>query len=173
MKVLMVFDQTQAGLGGKESPDLPLGGKPMAIGSCNMFETILKEHDGHVAATLWCGDGTYKSDPDGVARKMAVMVKKLNPDVVICGPCFNYPGYAMMAAGVAKCINEHTNIPAFSIMSQECDEAIEKYKNEVNILKMPKKGGTGLNQSLKAMCQLAEMKYKKQEVGTFLKEHAY
>ena len=26
MKVLMVFDQTQAGLGGKESPDLAMGG---------------------------------------------------------------------------------------------------------------------------------------------------
>ena len=31
MKVMMIFDQTQAGLGGKESPDLPMGGKPMAI----------------------------------------------------------------------------------------------------------------------------------------------
>lgn len=26
MKVMMIFDQTQAGLGGKESPDLPMGG---------------------------------------------------------------------------------------------------------------------------------------------------
>ena len=31
MKVLMIFDQTQAGLGGKESPDLKMGGKPMPI----------------------------------------------------------------------------------------------------------------------------------------------
>ena len=27
MKVMMIFDQTQAGLGGKESPDLPMGRK--------------------------------------------------------------------------------------------------------------------------------------------------
>ena len=38
MKVLMIFDQTQSGLGGKESADLALGGKMMPIGSCNMFE---------------------------------------------------------------------------------------------------------------------------------------
>ena len=42
MKVLMIFDQTQAGLGGKESPDLKMGGKPMPIGSCNMFEKTLR-----------------------------------------------------------------------------------------------------------------------------------
>ena len=33
MKVLMIFDQTQSGLGGKESADLALGGKMMPIGS--------------------------------------------------------------------------------------------------------------------------------------------
>lgn len=27
MKVLMIFDQIQAGMGGKEKADLPLGGK--------------------------------------------------------------------------------------------------------------------------------------------------
>lgn len=57
MKVLMVFDQTQAGLGGKESPDLAMGGKPMAIGSCHMFEKTLTDMGGSICATLYCGDG--------------------------------------------------------------------------------------------------------------------
>ena len=54
MKVMMIFDQTQAGLGGKESPDLPMGGKPMAIGSCGMFQRFMDQNDGKVIATLWC-----------------------------------------------------------------------------------------------------------------------
>lgn len=173
MKVLMVFDQTQAGLGGKESPDLPLGGKGMAIGSCSMFETILKEHGGHVSATLWCGDGTYAENPESVSLKMAAMVKKLQPDVVICGPCFNYASYATMAAGIATCINAHTDIPAFAIMSEECEQAIATYKNQVDILKMPKKGGIGLTQSLRVMCEMAEKKYKKEDTSSFMNEHGY
>ena len=52
MKVLMVFDQTQAGLGGKESPDLAMGGKPMAIGSCHMLEKTLTDMGGSICATL-------------------------------------------------------------------------------------------------------------------------
>ena len=43
MKVMMIFDQTQAGLGGKESPDLPMGGKAMGIGSCEMFTRFLDQ----------------------------------------------------------------------------------------------------------------------------------
>lgn len=173
MKVLMIFDQTQAGLGGKESPDLAMGGKQMAIGSCHMFENSLKEVGGHVSATLWCGDGTFKANPKGVAEKMAAMVNKLKPDVVICGPCFNYVNYAIMAADIAEHINTQTDIPAFAIMSQECEEAIATYKERVTILKMPKKGGIGLNQSLKAMCEFAKMKVDKTDTKDFIKEYAY
>ena len=76
MKVMMIFDQTQAGLGGKESPDLPMGGKPMAIGSCGMFQRFMDQNDGKVIATLWCGDGTFKEDPEKNAKKFAAMAKK-------------------------------------------------------------------------------------------------
>ena len=136
MKVMMIFDQTQAGLGGKESPDLAMGGKAMAIGSCGMFERFMQQNDGKIIATLYCGDGTFKEDPEKNAKKFAAMAKKFNPDVVICGPCFNYPGYGWMAAKTALTINEHTDIPAFAIMSKECEQAIEEFKDKVTILKM-------------------------------------
>lgn len=173
MKVMMVFDQAQAGLGGKESPDLPLGGKPMAIGSCNMFEKILEGMGAHVSATVWCGDGTFAQDPETNGKKIAAMAKKLNPDVVICGPCFNYGSYAKMAAKTALTINEHTDIPAFAIMSEECGAAIDEFKDKVTLLKMPKKGGTGLTQALTSMCQYAVMLHQKADTAAFLEEHAY
>jgi len=66
------------------------------------------------------------------------MAKKFQPDVVICGPCFNYAGYGLMAAKTALTINELVGIPAFAIMSKECEQAIEEYKDKVTILKMPR-----------------------------------
>ena len=173
MKVMMIFDQTQAGLGGKESPDLAMGGKAMAMGSVGMFQKFLDENDGKVIATLYCGDGTFKEDPEKNAKKFAAMAKKFNPDVVICGPCFNYAGYGMMAAKTALTINQHTEIPAFAIMSQECEEAIATFKDQVTILKMPKKGGIGLNDSLKQMCDFAKMLVDKEDITAFTAEHAY
>ena len=78
-----------------------------------------------------------------------------------------------MAAKTALTINEHTDIPAFSIMSKECTEAIEQFKDKVTILQMPKKGGTGLNEALSEMCQFAKMLVDKKDTSAFIAEHAY
>ena len=58
-------------------------------------------------------------------------------------------------------------------MSQECEKAIETYKDKVTILKMPKKGGIGLNESLSAMCKYAKMLVEKKDTAEFLEKHAY
>lgn len=75
MKVMMIFDQTQSGLGGKESPDLPMGGKPMAIGACGMFQRYMDQNNGTIIATLWCGDGTFKEDPEKMLKNLRQWLK--------------------------------------------------------------------------------------------------
>lgn len=173
MKVLMIFDQTQAGLGGKENPNLPLGGKTMPIGSASMLEPALKEVNGKVIACLYCGDGFFKENEQEVTLKMTAMVKKINPDVVICGPAFNYAGYARMCAVLAHEINEKTNIPAIAAMSKENEETISEYKDLVNIVVMPKKGGTGLSEALKHICTLARKKVDDEDIGNYISEVCY
>lgn len=173
MNILMIFDQTQAGLGGKESPDLPLGGKKMAIGAANMLEPALKETDGKVTACLYCGDGFFESNEEDVTKKMVAMVKKMAPDVVVCGPAYNYKGYARMCAMLADAINKNTDIPAIAAMSVENEETIAKYKDCVDIVKMPKKGGTGLSNSLREICVLAKKKVDKEDVTDYVKEICY
>ena len=170
MKVLMIFDQIQAGMGGKERADLPLGGKKGAIGSVPMIEKHLKKVEGEVIACLYCGDRYFKENEEEAAKKMTAMVKKLNPDVVICGPAYNYKGYAHMCAVIAKEINEKTDIPVVAAMSQENEDTISKYKNLVNIVRMPKKGGIGLNESLNNICVLARKMYNKEDISE-LKEN--
>lgn len=78
-----------------------------------------------------------------------------------------------MAAKTALTINEHTDIPAFAIMSKECEEAIAEYKDKVTILQMPKKGGTGLNEALSEMCQFARLLVDKKDTSEFIAQHAY
>lgn len=173
MKVLMIFDQVQAGQGGKENPNLPLGGKSMAIGSASMLEPALKEVNGKVVACLYCGDGFFKDNRDEVKLKMTAMVKKINPDIVICGPAFNYAGYAEMCAVLAHEINEKTNIPAIAAMSKENEQTILDYKDLVNIVVMPKKGGTGLSESLRNICSLARKKVDGEDISEYLKEICY
>ena len=173
MKVLMIFDQTPAGLGGKENPNLPLGGKMMPIGSASMLEPALKAEDGKVVATIYCGDAFFAEHEEEVTRKVVGMTKKINPDVVICGPAFNYKGYAAMAAKLAKAIEKEADIPAIAAMSQENDETIANFKDVVNIVKMPKKGGTGLTDSLKNICKLAHKKANKENIEDLVKTICY
>ena len=137
MKIVMIFDQIQSGLGTKDGTMVPLTGKKEAVGPAVMMQPFLE-------------------NPDEVSRKLCAMVKKLQPDVVICGPAFNYGDYGEMCARVAADINATTESRAFAAMSRENEQVISRYKDQVMIVKTPKKGGLGLNDSLKNMCRVAK-----------------
>lgn len=172
MKIVMIFDQIQSGLGTKDDTMVPLTGKKEAVGPAVMMQPFLKEIGAHVMACLCCGNGTYLADPEEVSRKLCAMVKKLQPDVVICGPAFNYADYAAMCAKVADDVNRTTGIKAFAAMSQENGDVITAYKDRVVIVKTPKKGGMGLNDSLKHICQVAKAMAAEGTVPEQLKKEA-
>lgn len=155
MKIIMIYDQIQAGAGIKDDHMIPLGAKKEPVGPAVMMEPFLKKVEGHVIACLYCGDGFYIENETEVKRKLCAMVEKLQPDVVMCGPAFNYLGYGKMAAEMAHEINQVTSVPAFAAMSKENEETVAAYKTKVHIIETPKKGGIGLNEALESMCQLA------------------
>lgn len=156
MKVIMIYDQIQSGLGTKDDTMLPLGGKKEPIGPAVMMAPFLKEAGAKVMGCLYCGNGTYLADPDEVSRKLCAMVQKMQPDVVMCGPAFNFEDYGNMCARVAWDISKTTEIKAFAAMSEENTTTIAEYKDKILIVKTPKKGGMGLNDSLKNMCRAAK-----------------
>lgn len=139
----------------RTTPWFPLQEKKEPIGPAIMMEPFLKQVDGHIMACLCCGNGTYLADPKEVSRKLCAMVNKLQPDVVMCGPAFNYADYAQMCAKVACDINATTTAKAFAAMSVENADTIAAYKDKVSIVETPKKGGLGLNDALRNMCTLA------------------
>ncbi len=170
MKIVMIFDQIQSGLGTKDDTMVPLTGKKDPIGPAVMMEPFLKEVDGHVAACLCCGNGTYMADPDEVSRKLCAMVNKLKPDVVICGPAFNFADYGAMSARVAYDINRSGAARAFAAMSEENGDTITAYKDKVAIVRTPKKGGLGLNDALKNMCRMAKALADGQDIRVLAEE---
>lgn len=156
MKIVMIYDQIQAGLGAKDDRDLPLGILKEPVGPAVMMENLLKQVDGKVVATLYCGWGTYAANPDEVARKLVAMCHKIGPDVVMCGPTFNYAEYAEMACRVAADLEAAGKVRALAAVSEENAESIERYRDRVTIVRTPKKGGTGLNKALENMCRIAK-----------------
>ena len=127
MKIIMIYDQIQSGAGIKDDHDIPLGAKKEAVGPAVMMEPFLKKVDGKVVACLYCGDGTYLKNPDEVSRKLCAMVNKLKPDVVMCGPCFNYLNYGKMAARIVD-VPDASKVLNASIVTY-ANEAKMKYAN--------------------------------------------
>ena len=170
LKVIMIYAQIQAGAGPKDDKMVPLAATKEAVGPAVMMETYLKETGAKVVACLYCGNGTYKENPEEVTRKLTAMINKLKPDAVMCGPCFNYADYADMAAHVALNINENTPVPAIAAMSEENADTIEAFKDKVLIVKTPKKGGIGLNDALRNMCQLTKALVQKEDTSKLKNE---
>lgn len=158
MKLVMIYDQIQAGAGTKDDKMVGLNITKEKVGPAVMMSKYLNEVDGNVIATLYCGNGYYMQNQEETVRKLSAMVKKLNPDVVICGPSFNYAEFSQMCGSVAQEINSN-GIPAICAMSEENQAVITKFKDEVPIVKCPKKGGTGLNHTLKTITTVATALY--------------
>ncbi|BFL24470.1 GrdB-related putative oxidoreductase [Mediterraneibacter gnavus] len=156
IRIIMIYDQVQAGQGTKDDRMVPLNATKEVIGPAVMMKQYLKEMDAKVIATLIAGTGTYEANSDEVGRKMCAMVKKLNADVVICGPSFNYHDYSAMCAEIADRIQQDTKIPAFAAMADENADVIDHYKDKITIVKTPKKGEGGLNEALKNICRTAK-----------------
>lgn len=158
MKVIIILDQIQAGLGGKERADTPYGGKKIAMGIAENVEKLLIKNNSEIIGTFYCGTQYYQDHRTEVLNKFTKMAEKMQADVVIAGPTFDYPEFAQMSGEITEYFRMNSDIPIVSAMAQEKNQdVIDRYKDDNLILKMPKKGGAGLADSLENLvvgCEL-------------------
>lgn len=170
MKILLIFDQGLAGAGGKSNPNQDLAIAKGGIGSALMLKPHFDQVSANIVATLYCGNEYFLNHEKEVVIKMTKMAEKIQPDMVVCGPCFNFEDYALMSAEIAKSIKENTNLNVVAMMSQENESTIKSYKDKIDILKMPKKGGTGLSESFDNLANYIDSKVNGKPIN---KDHLY
>lgn len=174
MEAIIILDQIQSGLGGKERADTPLGGKKLAMGSAENVAHALKSVDGDVMGTFYCGDAYYQENPTLVQGKFARMAEKMAPDVVILGPTYDYPEFATMACEIGAYIQSNTALPVIlAIAEEKNEELLATYQSQLTIVKMPKKGGTGLSDSLDHLAQGCAVLTNGGDLGTFKSDYCY
>lgn len=173
MKIIMIYDQIQAGVGTKDDKMIPLQGKKTSIGPSVMMEPFFNQIDATVIGCLYCGTGTFEEHPDEISRKLCLMAKKMEADVVICGPSYNYEPYSKMAAKVANDMQTISGLPAICAMSKEMEKIFDTIKDSVPVVKMPKKGETGLNDALRNICKVASALYNKENLELIKDEVCY
>lgn len=161
----MIFDQGLAGAGGKSNPNQELAIAKGGIGSALMLKPHFDKVSANIVATLYCGNEYFLKNEREVVIKMTKMVEKIKPDMVVCGPCFNFEDYALMSAEIAKSIEENTDINVVAMMSKENETTIDNFKDKIDILKMPKKGGTGLSDSFDNLASYIDLKVNGKEIN--------
>ncbi len=173
IKIVVIYDQIQAGLGTKTDTMIPLGAKNVPIGPSIMMERFFKEYDEKIMACFFCGTGTYYENKQEISRKICNKVEMIKPDVVLCGPAFDYKDYAKMCAELSYEINDRTSVPAFASMAKENEEVIAAFKEKVNIVRCPKKGEAELNKSLKNICSMAKILAEKSETKEQYRDYIF
>lgn len=174
MKAVIILDQIQAGLGGKERADTPLGGERVAMGSADTTEKALAKNDGELLGTFYCGTDYYAANRELVQRKFTKMAEKMGADVAVIGPTYDYPEFAQMACEVATAFQTQTKIPVIVAIAEEKNAAlIAQYKDQLTIVRSPKKGGTGLSDAVDHVAKGAAMLASGEDIGAFKANYCY
>lgn len=169
-KIALILNHTQAGMGSDENAMLPPNGKRSPLGTGEILNPMFKELDCEIVATLFCGDQYYLAHPEEVQKKFIGFCKKFDIDAVLCGPAMQYPNFGEMSAQLAMTLEKY-DIPASASMAIE-NPAVDTYKDQVTIIKMPKKGGIGLQDSFRHMAQITARKAKHESFDD-LKEYIF
>lgn len=174
LKAIIILDQIQAGLGGKEKADTPYGGKRIAMGSADTVEKKLAKKDGQLLGTFYSGTRYFEHSKEVVQSKFAKMAEKMGANVVIIGPTYDYPEFSKMACELAAYIEINTQIPVVLAVAEEKNtELLQEYKDDLTIVKMPKKGGTGLNKSIDNLVHGCEVVVENGDKAAFKSEFCY
>lgn len=174
MKAIIILDQIQSGLGGKERADTPLGGKKLAMGSAETVEKALAKVDGSIMGTFYCGTAYYAENSTLVQDKFAKMATKMGADVVIAGPTYDYPEFSRMAMAIAAHIQDTTDIPVVVASASEKNaDALNEFQDRLTIVKMPRKGGTGLSDAIANLATGCQVMTQGGDLATFKSEFCY
>jgi len=174
MKIIVLLDQMQSGLGGDEKAETELGGKRLAMGAADTIDKALKKNDSSVMATFFCGTTYFEKNRDLVNGKITRMCQKMEPDVLLVGPTYDYSEFAQMACEVGLAVQSDSDIPVVAMIAQENNQKlIAKFKEKIAIIKMPKKGGTGLTTSIDHCIELCELQSRHTDITEYVAEYCY
>lgn len=151
-RIVIVLNHVLAGFGSDENAGMRPGGKPELMGPAQTLEPFFKENDADIISTLFCGDQFYQENSEGVNKMFLGFVQKNKVDAVLLGPAMHYPNYGEMCGKLGVYLQSN-GVHAVAAMSDD-NPATSEYKDQLPIVKMPRKGGIGLNDAYKNMALL-------------------
>ena len=155
MRIVLFFDQIQAGAGGKEQAQASLSVERGGVGAFLTLQPYINNVPATVVATTYSGADFFRVHREHVIEKMIGLLRKVKADVLLCGSCYNYEPYAEMATQLASAVQTKlATCQPLVMCSQENEKVITEYKAQLPIIRMPKKGGVGLSEAFKHLTEV-------------------
>ncbi|QAT41215.1 glycine/betaine/sarcosine/D-proline family reductase selenoprotein B [Clostridium sp. JN-9] len=171
IRVVQFLNQVQAGLGEDERMDIKPQAQNGAVGMGMLLKTMLMRNGADIIGTIVCGDNYFLQNKEEAIEEILKMIEKFKADVVVCGPALDYKRYGECCGYLVEAIENKLNIPAFAAMSKE-STGTELFRKKVYIIETPKRGGTGLNNSLRKIAGFAVKLAEGKTIGSS-KEEGY
>ncbi len=165
IKVVQFLNQVQAGFGGDEKMNIPPTAQRGGAGLGMLLKSTLMRYGGDITGTIICGDNYFLENREKATEEILDFIKKLNPDVVLCGPALNYKRYGECCGYLVEAVQEKLQKPAFAAMAAD-STGTEIFRKKIYIVKTPGRGGTGLNESLRNIASFACKLAKGEPIGS-------
>ena len=117
MRVVHYVNQFFAGLGGEDAAGSGPDSREGSVGPGQRLDQLLGD-DHEVVATVWCGDDYATgqgSSGEGAISEILELIRRYEPDAVVCGPAFTSGRYGLACARVAAAATV-AGIPAVAAM---------------------------------------------------------
>ena len=129
MRIVLFFDQIQAGAGGEEQAQAPLSVERGGVGAFLTLQPYINNVPATVVATTYSGADFFRVHREHVIEKMIGLLRKVKADVLLCGSCYNYEPYAEMATQLASAVQTKlATCQPLVMCSQENEKVITEYK---------------------------------------------
>jgi glycine reductase complex component B subunit gamma len=167
LRVMHYLNAFFGGLGGEKEAHTPLSLQETAVGPGRLLEQALAAQ-GHIVATLVCGDGYFSEHEDEVVQQVRGYVQQYRPDVFMAGPAFRSGRYGL-ACGRLCLEVERSGVPTVTGMHEE-NPGSDLYRPEHLYIIATAASAVGMPAALQRMAALAIKRGRKQAVGAAVEE---
>lgn len=167
IKVVHYINQFFANIGGEEKADYAPELREGVVGPGMAFKAAFGE-EAEIVATVICGDSYFNEHLEDAKKTVLDMIRKMSPNLVICGPAFNAGRYGMACGTVAAAVKEELGIPVITGMYKE-NPGADLFRSKVYIVST-KNSAAGMRDAVAKMAPLALKMVRGEKIGASAEE---
>jgi glycine reductase complex component B subunit gamma len=163
LRIIHYVNQFFGQIGGEDKAGAEPQIREGAVGPGMLLDQVLAGQ-GHVVATLICGDNCFAENTERAAEELIRLIDKTPFDLFVAGPAFNAGRYGIACGEMCKRVKERYGVPVVTGMFHE-NPGVELYKRHVHIIATTG-NAAGMSKAMPRMIGLALKMLRRESIGS-------